>query len=90
MIATFEAKLQIRSEPKEGDVKKAEGKTPEEPAWGRNRGNPEVTYQALGAKCKEPGWLLGSSKEESNSSSVDDYDSVICASVQTVHVSAHE
>ena len=53
-IAALEAQFGLSSQPKEGDVKKKEGETPEEPAWGRNRGNPVVTYQALGSKCKEP------------------------------------
>ena len=54
-IAALEAKLGIRSQPKEGDVKKTEGETPKEPAWGRNRGNPVITQQASGSKGKEPG-----------------------------------
>ena len=32
-IAALEAKLRITYQPKEGDVKKKEGETPEEPAW---------------------------------------------------------
>ena len=54
-IATFEAKLGIASQPKEGDVKKKEGETPKEPQWGKNWGNFAVTHQSLHAKSKEPG-----------------------------------
>ena len=54
-IAALEAKLGIASQPKEGNAKKKEGEIPKEPAQGRNRRNPVVTHQALGAKCKEPG-----------------------------------
>ena len=31
-----------------------------------NRGNPAVTYHALGGKCKEPRLLPGSSKKNTN------------------------
>ena len=85
-IAALEAKLGVSSQSKEGDVKKPEGETPEEPAWGRNRGKPVVTCQALGNKCMKPDWLLRS-KEETNTSCVDE-EGVICTSVQTVHLSA--
>ena len=88
-IAAHEAQLKISSQPRDGDVKKKEGETPRELAWGRNRGNPVVTCQALGSKCKEPGQLLGSSKGETNASCVDDYESATCANMQTVHLSAH-
>ena len=87
-IAAFKAKLRISSQPKEGDVKKTKWVTPEESAWRRNRGISVVMCQALGSKCREPGWLLGSSKEETNMSCVDD-ESAICASVWSVHLSAH-
>ena len=73
----------------EGEVKKTEGETLKKSAWGRNRRNPAVTHQASGAKHKLPSWLLGSSKGEANTSYVDDYESAICASVQTVNLSAH-
>ena len=39
-IVALEAKLGLKSQPKEGDVKKKDGEAPKEPAWGRNRGNP--------------------------------------------------
>ena len=54
-IVALKALLRISSQPKEGDVKNIEGETSKEPVWGRNRGNPVVTHQASGAKCKEPG-----------------------------------
>ena len=53
-IAALEAKLGITSQLEEGDVKKKEGGTPKEPKWGKNSGNPVVTHQTSGAKCKEP------------------------------------
>ena len=53
-IAALEAQLMIDSQPGEGEIKKKGGETPKELAWGRNRGNPTVTHQALGGKCKEP------------------------------------
>ena len=81
--------LRMSSQPKEGDAKKTKRETPKEPAWGRNRGNSAVTSQALGRKCKELGWLLGTSKGETNTSCVDN-ESTICASVQAVHLSAHD
>ena len=49
-IAALEAKLWISSQPKEGNVKKMKGETPEESVQGRNRGNSEVICQASGAK----------------------------------------
>ena len=49
-IAALEAKLGINSQCKESGVKKKEGEAPEEPASGRNRGNPAVTCQELSAK----------------------------------------
>ena len=61
-IAALEAKLRISSQPEEGDIKKTKGETPKEPAWRRNRGNPMMTCQASGAKCKEPSWFLGHQK----------------------------
>ena len=45
-IAALKAKLGVSSQPKEGNVN--------EKMWGRNRGNPVVTHQALGTKHKEP------------------------------------
>ena len=54
-IAALDAKLGIASQSKEGDVKEKEGESPKEPQWGRNRGNPMLTCQALGAKCKQLG-----------------------------------
>ena len=54
-IAALEVKLGINSQSEEGDVKKNEKKTPNEPSWGRKRGNPAVTHQVSGAKHKEPG-----------------------------------
>ena len=53
-IAAIEAKLRIHCQLEEGDVKKKEGETPKEPAWGRNRGNLMMTCEVLGAKCKKP------------------------------------
>ena len=47
-IAALEAKLGIDSQSHEGDIKKMEGEALEEPAQGKNRGNPAVTHQALG------------------------------------------
>ena len=47
-----------------------------------------VTCQALGSKCMESDWLLGSPKAEINTSCVDDYESVICPGVQTDQLSA--
>ena len=52
-IAALEAQVGISSQPEEGDVKKKEGETPEEPAWEKKMGNPAVTCQALGSKCQE-------------------------------------
>ena len=54
-IAALEAKFVISSQPEEGDVSKNEEKTPNEPMWRRNRGNPVVTCQTLDAKHKKPG-----------------------------------
>ena len=59
MNAAHEAHLGINSQPSKCDASHEED-TPKESPWGRNRGNPMVTCQALCAKCKEPGWLLGS------------------------------
>ena len=42
-IAALEAKLGINSQPKEGDSKKKQGESLEEPALGINRRNPAVT-----------------------------------------------
>ena len=53
--AALETLLGISSQPKEVDVKKIEGKTPKEPSWRRNRGNPVVMCQALGSKRNELG-----------------------------------
>ena len=54
-ISALEAQLRVSSQPEECDVKKKWGETLEEPAWGRNRGNPALNCQALGSKCKEMG-----------------------------------
>ena len=43
--AALEAQLRVDSQPK----------TFAELAWGENRGNPVITYQALGGKCKKSG-----------------------------------
>ena len=53
-IAALEAQLRINSQTMEGDLKQKKGETPEEAAWGRNRENPVVIFQALHGKCKEP------------------------------------
>ena len=47
-IAALETQLEIGFKPEEGDVKKREEQTPKEPAWGRNRENPAMTFQASG------------------------------------------
>ena len=88
-IAALEENLGISSQPKEGDVKTTKGETSKEQAWGRNRGNPMVTYQESGVKCKEHGWLLGSSKKKTNTCCVEDYKSEIYFSMWPVCLSAH-
>ena len=76
------ASLEAKRISLEGDAKEKVGEASREPAWGRNRGIPAVTYQALGVKCKEPSLTLWSSIGETNMSCVDnDYKCAICASV---------
>ena len=71
-----------------GCVKKKERDAPEELAWGRNRENIVVAYQVLGSKCKEPSRLLGMSKGNVILSFID-HDAVVCTTVQTVQLCAH-
>ena len=81
-ISALEAKLEITFQPKECDVKGKGGQDSKEPNWGKNWENPAVTHWALGAKCKEPGWFLGSSNGDISHSCADkDVKSVICANV---------
>ena len=89
-ISALEAKLGIASQPEQGGVKEKEGGTLKETIWGRNKENPEVTCQALGAKWKEHGWLVGwSNSDVSHSCADSENESVICTSVQAVHLIAH-
>ena len=53
-FAPLETKFGTKSQSKEVDVEKTDSKTPKEPAWSSNRGNPVVTCQASGVKHKEP------------------------------------
>ena len=82
-IAALESQLGISSQLKKCGVKQKEGETSKEPLWGRNRGNPVVTHQALGSKHKKPGLLVGSSKRDVIMSCVDN-STVICTSEQIV------
>ena len=50
----LEAQLRKNSQFEEVDVVKKGEDTPREAALERNAGNPVITCQALGGKCKEP------------------------------------
>ena len=65
-ILTLEVKVRVNSQPKEGDVVKKDLEIPTLLAWGWNRMNATVTFQASSGKCNEYNWLLGLSKRDIN------------------------